>query len=81
MTCPVGFVTKWLAVTGAGVKTYEVTIPGALENLRAFINIGGPYVALELANRWPSASIYASADPGAIEAQILLMRTDYYHLS
>jgi glycerol-3-phosphate dehydrogenase (NAD(P)+) len=79
--CPVAFVTKGLAVEQAGVKTYADTVPARVGNLSAFVGIGGPCIARELANRWPTASVYASADASATDALIRLMQTDYYRLS
>lgn len=81
VTCPVAFVTKGLAATEAGVKTYADTVPAALERLPAFIGIGGPCIARELANRWPTASVYASPDRAGAAVLISLMQTGYYRLS
>jgi len=79
--CPVAFVTKGLDVGGGGVKTYADTVPARIPKLSAFVGIGGPCIARELANGWPTASVYASADRSASQGLIALMQTDAYRLS
>ncbi|QPB22288.1 glycerol-3-phosphate dehydrogenase [Rhizobium sp. 007] len=78
---PVAFVTKGLAVRGEGLATYAETLPPQLRQMHAFIGIGGPCIARELANRQPTASIYACKDLQVAERFAALMRTDYYRLS
>jgi len=78
---PVAFVTKGLAVRDEGVATYAETLPPQVRQMSAFIGIGGPCIARELANRQPTASIYACKDLQVAERFAALMRTDYYRLS
>jgi glycerol-3-phosphate dehydrogenase (NAD(P)+) len=78
--CPVAFVTKGLATEGGEVKTYADTVPARVAKLSSFVGIGGPCIARELANGWPTASVYASTDVLASPALIALMQTDVYRL-
>ena len=80
---PVAFVTKGLVAVDAGVETYAETIPRALALLprASFIGVGGPCIARELANRWPTASVYACSNPGRAAHFAGLMQTRYYRLS
>lgn len=78
---PVAFVTKGLDRSGTRVRTYAESVPERLRRMSAFVGIGGPCIARELANRWPTASIYASRDREVAESFARLMRTDYYRLS
>lgn len=78
---PVAFVTKGLDRQDGGLSTYAETLPPQIPNMTAFIGIGGPCIARELANRNPTASIYASADPDAARSVADLMRTRYYRLA
>jgi glycerol-3-phosphate dehydrogenase (NAD(P)+) len=80
-SCPVAFVTKGLAAGQGGVLTYADTVPTQLPKLSPFIGIGGPCIARDLANGWPSASIYASAEASALRTLIALMQTDTYRIS
>ncbi|MFC6490048.1 NAD(P)H-dependent glycerol-3-phosphate dehydrogenase [Nitratireductor sp. GCM10026969] len=79
---PVAFVTKGLVAGRAGIRTYAQTAPEAVEALRPdlFIGIGGPCIARELANRRPTACVYACPDKARAEALARLMRTSYYRL-
>lgn len=79
---PVAFVTKGLDAAGDTLRTYAESVPAALPALARenFIGIGGPCIARELANRWPTACIYACADAARAEAFARLMQTAYYRL-
>ena len=80
-TKPVAFVTKGLERRGDGVATYAETVPDQVANIRSFIGIGGPCIARELANRYPTTSIYASHDREAAAFVAGLMQTPYYRLA
>lgn len=79
---PLGFVTKGLVAGPAGVSTYAEAVPESLAAVPRdlFIGIGGPCIARELANRRPTASIYACRDRGRAEELSHLMQTGYYRL-
>ncbi|PDS48527.1 glycerol-3-phosphate dehydrogenase [Rhizobium anhuiense] len=78
---PVAFVTKGLVSAGSTVSTYAQTLPSRIPMMSAFIGIGGPCIARELANRLPTASIYACEDISIAEQFAATMATDYYRLS
>jgi glycerol-3-phosphate dehydrogenase (NAD(P)+) len=77
---PVAFVTKGLDRQDGRIVSYAETVPGQVGTISAFIGIGGPCIARELANRYPTTSVYASRDPKAAEFARDLMRTSYYRL-
>jgi glycerol-3-phosphate dehydrogenase (NAD(P)+) len=79
---PVAFVTKGLDASAAGVRTFAESVPAALPSVARdlFIGIGGPCIARELANRWPTASVYACSDRARAEEFSRLMQTGYYRL-
>lgn len=77
---PVAFVTKGLAWRGGGIATYAETLPDQVAHMDAFIGIGGPCIARELANRYPTTSVYASHDRRAAAFAADLMRSPYYRL-
>ncbi|UWU13977.1 glycerol-3-phosphate dehydrogenase [Rhizobium sullae] len=81
MRKPVAFVTKGLDRQGDRIVTYAETLPGLVPNIASFIGIGGPCIAKELSNRFPTLSIYASRDRVAAETAAGLMRTPYYRLA
>jgi glycerol-3-phosphate dehydrogenase (NAD(P)+) len=79
---PVAFVTKGLDRVGPSLTTLAESLRPQLPKMKTFIGIGGPCIARELANRNPTASVYASADgQSAAKAFAALMATDYYRLS
>ena len=78
---PIAFVTKGLDKVGPSLVTLAESLAPQLEQIRAFIGIGGPCIARELANRNPTACVYASADRKAAAYLAALMATDYYRLS
>jgi glycerol-3-phosphate dehydrogenase (NAD(P)+) len=78
---PVAFVTKGLDRRGDAVTTYAETLPGQVPHMSAFIGIGGPCIARELANRFPTTSIYASRDREAAAFARSLMQAPYYRLA
>jgi glycerol-3-phosphate dehydrogenase (NAD(P)+) len=78
---PVAFVTKGLDPAGSTVSTYAQTLPPRIPMMSAFIGIGGPCIARELANRLPTASIYACQESAVAERFAAIMETDYYRLS
>ncbi|PST18657.1 glycerol-3-phosphate dehydrogenase [Mesorhizobium plurifarium] len=78
---PVAFVTKGLDREGERIATYAETVPAQIANMETFIGIGGPCIARELANRYPTSSIYASHDRTAAAFAADLMRTPYYRLT
>lgn len=78
---PVAFVTKGLDAAGSTVSTYAQTLPSRIPMMSAFIGIGGPCIARELANRLPTASIYACEDISVAKQFAAIMDTDYYRLS
>jgi glycerol-3-phosphate dehydrogenase (NAD(P)+) len=77
---PVAFVTKGLDRQKDAITTYAETIPTQVPNMQAFVGIGGPCIARELANRVPTTSIYASRDREAAAFAVRLMQTRYYRL-
>lgn len=78
---PVAFVTKGLDVDGGSLRTYAQSVPAALAKMSHFIGIGGPCIARELANRWPTSCVYACSDKTVAANLANVMRTDYYRLS
>jgi glycerol-3-phosphate dehydrogenase (NAD(P)+) len=78
---PVAFVTKGLVRRGGGIATYAETLPDQVAHMDAFIGIGGPCIARELANRYPTTSVYASRDRKAAALAASLMRSPYYRLA
>lgn len=78
---PVAFVTKGLDRNGGRIVTYAETVAPRVQNIAAFIGIGGPCIARELANRFPTLSIYASQNRQAASAAAALMGTPYYRLA
>ncbi|MBN9072286.1 MAG: glycerol-3-phosphate dehydrogenase [Rhizobiales bacterium] len=78
---PVAFVTKGLDRWDGTLATYAETLPPRVANIEAFIGIGGPCIARELANRYPTASIYASRDRAAAAFAAGLMQAPYYRLA
>lgn len=78
---PVAFVTKGLDAAGSTVSTYAQTLPPLIPMMSTFIGIGGPCIARELANRQPTASIYACEHISIAERFAAIMQTDYYRLS
>lgn len=78
---PVAFVTKGLDRKHGRIVTYAQTVPGLVGNIAAFIGIGGPCIARELANRYPTTSVYACRDRQAGEFAAGLLRTPYYRLA
>ncbi|MBB2842302.1 UNVERIFIED_ORG: glycerol-3-phosphate dehydrogenase [Rhizobium etli] len=61
--------------------TYAETLPRRIERMSAFIGIGGPCIAKELSNRFPTLSVYSGRDREATERAVELMRTPYYRLA
>ncbi len=78
---PVAFVTKGLDRSDGGIVTYAQTVPDLVKNISAFIGIGGPCIARELANRYPTTSVYACNDRHAAAFAAGLLRTSYYRLA
>ena len=82
--CPVALVTKGL-VPGTPPLTYADAVPAMLAErgiiLPALVGIGGPCIARELAERRPTAVVYASATAGAAAAMRDLFQTPYYRIS
>lgn len=78
---PVAFVTKGLDRRDGGIVTYAQTVPEQVANIAAFIGIGGPCIARELANRYPTTSVYACRDQDAAAFAAGLLRTSYYRLA
>ena len=79
---PVAFVTKGLDRAGVSLTTLADSLPSQLPKMKTFIGIGGPCIARELANRNPTACVYASADAETAARNFAaLMATDYYRLS
>ena len=66
-----------IRVPGLGTFTDAVA-----ERLRApVIGIGGPCIAKELADRQPTAVVYAGDDPALLESVAGLMQTGYYRIA
>lgn len=78
---PVAFVTKGLVRDSENLTTYAQSVPPAVGRMRDFIGIGGPCIARELANRLPTASVYACADTKVATTFARLMQTTYYRLA
>lgn len=84
-TSTVALVTKGLvAGEGAVPLTYAEAFPRMLAargvTPGAFVGIGGPCIARELAERRPTAVVYASHDRAAAAAMKALLETDYYRV-
>lgn len=82
----VGLVTKGLMdAPGAVPLTYAAAFPALLAERgvrpSAFVGIGGPCIARELAERRPTAVVYASDDEGAPAAMKAMLQTAYYRVS
>lgn len=77
---PVAFVTKGLDRQDGRIVSYAETIPGQVKTIASFIGIGGPCIARELANRYPTTSVYSCRDRAAADFARSLMRTPYYRL-
>lgn len=78
---PVAFVTKGLDRKHGRIVTYAQTLPGQVANMAAFIGIGGPCIARELANRYPTTSVYACRDRQTAAFAAALLQTPYYRLA
>ena len=83
---PIAIVTKGLVGDGDGVpKTYADALPAMVEarggQMPAFVGIGGPCIARELAERRMTAVVYASRDAAAARHAASLMATDTYETS
>lgn len=78
---PIAFVTKGLDRLKERIVTYAETLSSQIANMETFIGIGGPCIARELANRYPTFSIYASRDWTSASFAAGLMRTPYYRLA
>ncbi|MCO5063300.1 MAG: glycerol-3-phosphate dehydrogenase [Rhizobiaceae bacterium] len=78
---PVAFVTKGLDLLDGRVVTYAEKLPPKIGAATAFIGIGGPCIARELANRQPTSSIYSCRDVEAARAFAQWMQTPYYRLA
>jgi glycerol-3-phosphate dehydrogenase (NAD(P)+) len=78
---PIAFVTKGLDRSGQSLVTLAESLAPQLKQMSAFVGIGGPCIARELANRNPTACVYASADRQMAADLTLLIATDYYRLS
>ncbi|MBB1251259.1 glycerol-3-phosphate dehydrogenase [Rhizobium sp. G21] len=78
---PIAFVTKGLDLLGGALATYADTLPRRTTRCQAFVGIGGPCIARELANRVPTLSIYASPDRDVADRLRSLLQTPYYRLA
>lgn len=78
---PVAFVTKGLDRKDGRIVTYAQTVPGRVANIAAFIGIGGPCIARELADRYPTMSVYACRDRQIAAFAAELLQTPYYRLA
>lgn len=82
----IALVTKGLVdAEGAVPLTYAEAFPAMLAERgvipSAFVGIGGPCIARELAERRPTAVVYASPDAAAATAMRDLLQTAYYRVS
>lgn len=80
---PVAIVTKGLVPRGEDPpETYADALPRMVAErggrLPPLVGIGGPCIARELAERRPTAVVYASPDPGAARHAAGLMETESY---
>ncbi|MEM6761939.1 MAG: glycerol-3-phosphate dehydrogenase [Pseudomonadota bacterium] len=87
-SAPMALVTKGLvpATDNSAPLTYADAFPALLSakgasGLGPLVGIGGPCIARELAERRPTAVVYASADAGAAATAKSLLETDYYRIS
>lgn len=81
---PVALVTKGLERSGAGLRTFTDTVAERLRSIgrpAPVIGIGGPCIAKELADRQPTAVVYASDDESALNRVGVLMQTGYYQIA
>jgi glycerol-3-phosphate dehydrogenase (NAD(P)+) len=78
---PIAFVTKGLDCRDGRIVTYAESLPGQIANIQAFIGIGGPCIARELANRYPTLSVYSCRDQQAAARAADFLRTPYYRLT
>jgi len=82
----IALVTKGLVPgVGAAPLTYADAFPAMLAErgvaAGAFVGIGGPCIARELAERRPTAVVYASRDAAAAAAIKAMLETGYYRVS
>ncbi len=76
---PIALVTKGLRQSGSELGTFTDAVA---ERMSApVIGIGGPCIAKELADRQPTAVVYAGDDPAVLEHVTGLMQTAYYRIS
>ena len=83
-SCPVAIITKGLVARGERTpETFATAFPALLAerdaSVAALVGIGGPCIARELAERYPTAVVFAAEDEGAARAAADLMRTDAYY--
>ena len=83
---PIALVTKGLVENGPDrPRTYVETLPEALRRsglpAMPIVGIAGPCIARELAERRPTAVVYASSDEVACHAVAHWMQTPYYRVS
>jgi glycerol-3-phosphate dehydrogenase (NAD(P)+) len=84
-SCPVALVTKGLVSRGSDrPETYATALPPLLDErglAPTLIGIGGPCIARELAERRPSAVVYAAETLADAEWMRDLFATSYYRIA
>lgn len=82
---PMALLTKGLQPWDGGLRSFAAEIAAALAGQglseRMVAGIGGPCIAKELADRQPTAVVYAGADPALLETLKGLLQTPYYRVS
>ena len=81
---PVALVTKGLHLSDTGLETFTDRVARRLEAIgkaAPVIGIGGPCIAKELADRQPTAVVYAGKDAASVGHVADMMQTAYYRVS
>ncbi len=79
---PIALVTKGLIQDGTKPpRTYVETLPNAMPESRPVVGIAGPCIAQELAERQPTAVVYASNNDDACQSIARWMQTPYYRVT
>ncbi|WP_420348173.1 NAD(P)H-dependent glycerol-3-phosphate dehydrogenase [Pelagibius sp.] len=82
---PLALVTKGLQPWNGQLRSFAGGLAEALADIGMtpgmVVGIGGPCIAKELADRQPTAVVYAGLDRQVLEALRAVMQTDYYRVA
>ncbi|WP_299390775.1 glycerol-3-phosphate dehydrogenase [Pelagibius sp.] len=82
---PLALVTKGLQPWNGGLRSFAAGLAEALAGSGMtpdmVVGIGGPCIAKELADRQPTAVVYAGLDREVLEGLRGMMQTDYYRVA